>query len=61
MSKKLNQRQILTLIDLHNNIGNSIRCEVSYNMQGYDINVDVFERNLIEMVNGACEMLRKQK
>lgn len=61
MSKKLNQRQILTLIDLHNNIGNSIRCEVSYHMSGNDIDVDVLERNLIEMVKGTCETLRKQK
>lgn len=61
MSKKLNQRQILTLIDLHNNIGNNIRCEVSYHMSGNDIDVDVLERNLIKMVKGACETLRKQK
>lgn len=61
MSKKLNQRQILTLIDLHNNIGNSIRCEVSYHMSGNDIDIDTLKKNLIEIVNGACEMLRKQK
>jgi hypothetical protein len=61
MSKKLNQRQILTLIDLYNNIGSSIRCEVSYHMSGNDIDIDTLEKNLIEIVNGACEMLRKQK
>lgn len=33
MSEKLNKRQILTLIDLNNNVGNSIRCEVSYQCQ----------------------------
>ena len=61
MSKKLNQRQILTLIDLNNNVGNNIRCEVSYHMSGNDIDINVLERNLIEIVNGACETLRKQK
>lgn len=61
MSKKLNQRQILTLIDLYSNIGSSIRCEVSYHMSGNDIDIDTLEKNLIEIVNGACEMLRKQK
>ena len=61
MSKKLNQRQILTLIDLHNNIGNSIRCEVSYHMSGNDIDIDALERSLIETIQGACEILRKQK
>ena len=61
MSEKLNKRQILTLIDLHNNIGKSIRCEVSYHMSGNDIDIDALEKNLIEIVNGACEMLRKQK
>ena len=59
MSEKLNKRQILTLIDLNNNVGNSIRCEVSYHMSGNDIDIDALEKNLI--VNGACEMLRKQK
>lgn len=61
MSEKLNKRQILTLIDLHNNIGNSIRCEVSYHISGNEIDVDAFERNLIETIRDSCELLRKQK
>ena len=30
-------------------------------MSGNDIDIDAFEKNLVEIVNGACEMLRKQK
>ena len=48
MSEKLNKRQILTLMDLHNNIGNSIRCEVSYHMSGNDIDIDALEKILLK-------------
>lgn len=61
MSKKLNSRQILTLLDLSNKIGNTVRCEVSYHLSENEIDVDVFERNLIEIIHDSCELLRKQK
>lgn len=61
MSKKLNSRQILTLLDLSNKIANTVRCEVSYHLSENEIDVDVFERNLIETIHDSCELLRKQK
>lgn len=61
MNEKFNSRQMITLVNLIKKVDSIVSCEMEWALKDNELDVDAFERQLNEVIDDTCSLLRSQE